>query len=47
MATVGKLKAGLTVRNLREPEFTSPEGANAEARTAGRAGRVVRAHWSA
>ena len=26
MATGGKVKAGLTLRNLREPEFTSPEG---------------------
>lgn len=29
MATVGSLKGGLTLRNLREPEFSAPEGARA------------------
>jgi hypothetical protein len=38
MATVRKLKAGLTVRNLREPEFTSPEGRTLKLERQARAG---------
>ena len=42
MATVGKLKAGMTLRNLREPEFTSEEGQTLRLERQARAGASYR-----